>query len=108
MDWTNKELKVLLDKYDEKIKLLTMYRNISDEIRHDIYRNNPDWFNSPDEEEVNRRCEYGDDINDKLRELGILLDNVFDSMDKLNDAIDECEVAPYDEKYIKNILDKKP
>jgi hypothetical protein len=99
MEGIDKEFEKLLDKYENKIKVLTDNRNKSYKIRHEIYSENSDWSNSPNEKaEIEKRGKYEDDLNDKIKDLRILLDNIYDAMEKLNDGIDECKDVPFDRK----------
>lgn len=116
MEWPKeKDFKTLSEKYKCKTGLLAIYKNISDQLRHEIYStiNSPDSPN--DKAEVNGRLKYEDGIVDILNELGTRMDNIYDAIDELNDAmnkldetIDACDkITPYNEKDIQTIENYK-
>lgn len=90
MEWDEKEYKKLLNKYDEKMLALSVEKEKSDKIRHEMYtrRNAGEELTLGEEAEIEERCRHEDDLNDKMRQFRELLDVVYGAMDKLDEELE--------------------
>jgi hypothetical protein len=91
MEWESRDYGKLLKEYDSKNAVLNHKRIESDGLRHDLYRKRDSGtkLTQAQDNEIDKRCNYEDNLIEDMNDLKKLLENVYEAMDKLKEELDK-------------------